>query len=220
MAKKKYLHVMELNTPLAVCEEFLYSYGNTKDIRLELSKTGIRITFSFNKVYSKDDMLGYGKFYIFPDAIKKALLLYLVKFSKNLDLTAIRLKIDGGEVVIDVKDTPLVYSLVNGSLLRQMDSSFQNKAVLDGIIGFTKSKQDHRMASLFALLCSKSKIYEAERFIYLWMAFNGLYSFFGEKAADIRNLKSLQEAQGIGYLLALEGQAKARVFASDSKSIA
>ena len=59
-----------------------------------------------------------------------------------------------------------------------MPSNFIEQKTVEGILSKTKTTYDSRIASLYALICSKSKHYEAERFIYLWMAFNGMYGYF------------------------------------------
>ena len=164
--------------------EYIYNFGSTKGVELLLSKSGVSISVNSEKIYDKTELLS-GDTYLFPDAIKKALLIYLIKYNKALKITSITVKIDDDEetLLFDKKVCPPVYSMINGDLYRKIPNKFSDKIVSDHLLKTTKSKYDKRIASLFAFLFSKSKEYETERFIYLWTSFNGMYSWISEFVA-------------------------------------
>ena len=183
MAKEKAKHQYSLiaNTLCDDVTKYTYNYRNTKGIELLLCETGFAINISVASLYDKDYMLASGS-YLFPDAIRKALLLYLLKFSKSLQINSITTKIDDIEETTLFPDpaNPPIYSMINGDLLRTIPKAFSDYTVFDYLLNTPKSKYDKRIASLFAFLYSKSKEYATERFIYLWTAFNGMYCQLSE----------------------------------------
>lgn len=185
---KKHLHILTVNNLSKNMTEYIYKFGHTKNIKLSLSKTGFSVSVELKKMYNKEEMLS-GDSYLFPDSIRKGLLLFLIKYNKSLDIDSITVKIDDEEekVTFDEKVKSPIYSMVNGNLQRKIPKSFSNNTVFNYLLNITKSNYDKRIASLFALLCSKSKEYETERFIYLWTSFNGMYSYLSELIAKANN---------------------------------
>lgn len=206
---KKHLHILTVNYLDKNLTEYTYEFGHTKNIKLSLSKTGFSISVELNKIYDKEEMLS-GNSYLFPDSIRKGLLLYLIKYNKSLDINSITVKIDDeyDKVTFDEKVKPLIYSMVNGNLQREISKTFSNDIVFDYLLNTPKSKYDKRIASLFALLCGKSKEYETERFIYLWTSFNGMYSWLSVFIAlanntdkyrkECKKIEGLQQFIGVG----------------------
>lgn len=196
MAKGKAKHQYSLiaNTLCDDVLKYTYNYRNTKGIELLLCETGFAINISVASLYDKDYMLANDS-YLFPDAIRKALLLYLLKFSRSLQINSITTKIDDIEETtpfLDPANLP-IYSMINGDLLRTIPKAFSDYIVFDYLLNTPKSKYDKRIASLFAFLYSKSKEYETERFIYLWTAFNGMYSYLSEFVAKANNTDKLRK---------------------------
>lgn len=183
MAKEKAKHQYNLIAN-KLCDDvwkYTYNYSSTKGIELLLCETGFAINISVASLYDKDYMLASDS-YLFPDAIRKALLLYLLKFSKSLQINSITTKIDDIEETTLFPDpaNPPIYSMINGDLLRTIPTAFSDDTVFNHLLNTPKSKYDKRIASLFAFLYSKSKEYATERFIYLWTAFNGMYCQLSE----------------------------------------
>ena len=145
-----------------------------------------------------------GDSYLFPDAIKKALLLYLLKYNKSLNISSIIVKIDDDEEKITFTKgaKPPIYSMINGNLQRELPKAFSSDVVFQYLLNTPKSKYDKRIASLFALICSKSKEHETERFIYLWTSFNGMYGYLSDfKKESTNNKKRIYERDQIKFLL-------------------
>lgn len=180
----KHKHILIFNSISKRYKKYTYSFGSTDGVELTISKSGFQITAELTKLYDKEEMLS-GNTYLFPDAIRKALLIYLLTYSKGLKIKSVTVKIDDDEdtTVFDNEPEPPVYSMINGDLVRKIPSSFLTASVIDNILTTPKSKYDKRTASLFAYLFSKSKQFETERFIYLWTAFNGMYGYLSEYIA-------------------------------------
>lgn len=186
----KHIHTLIINKVGKNSRKYIYDFGSTKNVELTLSETGISITAQLTKVYDKEEMLS-GDSYLFPDAIKKALLLYLLKYNKALSIKSITVKIDNEqeEIPFPKGAKPPIYSMIKGNLQRDLSKEFSNDIVFKCLLKTPKSKYDKRIASLFALLCSKSKEYETERFIYLWTSFNGMYGWISELIAEANGVE-------------------------------
>lgn len=188
MKKCKYCLIINKVSTNAI--KYKYGYGNTKCIDIELSKAGASISVELTKKYEVDQILSSGV-YLFPDALKKVTLLYLLHYNKPLTIHSITVVIDDYEetVFYNSKTNPLIYSLINEELIRKVPKEFLNESVVDYLLNTPKSKYGRRIASLFAFLFSKSKKYEAERFIYLWTSFNGMYGWLSDYIAMANNEK-------------------------------
>ena len=105
--------------------------------------------------------------------------------------------------VYDIKEFPRVYSMVEGSLYSRMSSGWNNEKIIQDILWLTKTTSKQRMASLCALLIAKSKQFESEKFMYLWMAFNGMYGYLSQlkekgKWCEWQEIVVFQEFNGWG----------------------
>lgn len=202
MAKAKHVHTLTINKVGKNSIKYTYDFSNTKGITLLLSQTGFSISVHLTKIYDRKEML-CGDSYLFPDAIKKALLLYLIKYGKALLIQSITTKIDDEEdtEVFGKKAKPPIYSMINGELPRKIPKIFSTDTVFNYLLKTPKSKYDKRISALFALLCSKSKEYETERFIYLWMSFNGMYGFLSDFTKEFEKTKKrISENEQIKHL--------------------
>lgn len=198
---RKHVYKVIINCQEEKSLSYMYDYGNTKKIILTISKEAICIIAELAKEYDRHEILTYDG-YLFPDAIKKALLIHLIKFSVNIMIKTILVQIDDDlQVVIDSEkgQIPPICSMVVGELQHPFTEKW-NYSSIEGILTQTKSSYDSRTASLFALICSKNKRYEAERFIYLWMSINGMYSYFAKLVSETHdNIRIRKEYKQIQY---------------------
>ncbi|MBR5419568.1 MAG: hypothetical protein IK115_00315 [Lachnospiraceae bacterium] len=174
-----YLHSGKISS---MEKSMIYAFSNTIDIKICISRKGFSLEVDRTV---KKEASALVRDPLFRDAIKKATLIQLIKYGK----------ISGEDVYVTIDDvdfciydrckkTPerLIYSLCGTQLQRPMVGNW-TEASLQRILDVTKSKTDRLDAALDALLLAKSKLYETERFVYLWMALNGLYGFAAETAA-------------------------------------
>lgn len=200
---KKHIHKIVINSTQAtnVLDSYTYDFGNTKNVRVSVAKGYICIEAELQKIYDKQEMLSQNV-YLFPDAIKKALLAHIVLFSEHIKIKTISVHIDeDSECVVntDKGHTPPLYSMVIGKLNRPFSVKWGHTPI-SGIFTQTKSSYDSRTAALFAFICSKCKHYESERFIYLWMAFNGMYNYFALLISDTHSGEKIrQECKKLRY---------------------
>lgn len=178
----KYRYELIINKELKKYREYAFNFGQTKDITISVAKSSLKISVTMGTAKQPEEIIS-SRNYLFSDAIKKAMLLHLIQYSENLPIKTLQVRINGEEKQFTYdKGRPPVYSLTPGQLLRKFPESWQNDALFKNILDQTKSSHGPLMASLYALICSKSKHYETERFVYLWMSMNGLYSHLTELA--------------------------------------
>lgn len=174
-----------MNSVAKRSERYIYSFGSTTGIELLLSESGFSISVEYSKELHKKEMLSEESS-LFADGIRKALLLYLLKYSKPLKIHSFSVRIDDlkeSEKVLDGANPP-IYSMIDSKLLRKVPEAFSSDTMFSFLLHTPKSKYDRRIASLFAWLFSKSKVYETERFLYLWTSLNGMYGWLAECIAS------------------------------------
>ena len=211
----KYLHKITIGVLSKRPSRYCYNYGNTKNIQLAFSKKGVSIEVVLSRKLSIQEILKESC--LFVDAIKKVSLVYLIKYSKSLALKTMTIQI--GEVIYDIEDFPRVYSMVEGALRPKMDRAWNSEKIIQDILWFTKSTSKQRMASLYALLIAKSKRFESEKFMYLWMAFNGMYGYYSNLIKKQQNLKKIIEKDELRYFQLLYGWGNAVIDKKDKLKV-
>lgn len=203
MPRKKILHRILINCPNSRKKKFshcyTYDYGSTKGIELVVSEDAVRITARLTKAYGQDEVVSNDS-KLFSDALRKALLCHIILLSKNITIRNMSVQIGEDKEPIEIPDagvSPPVYSLVLGDLCSRMSKEWSDEKIIQSILNKPKSEYDSRMASLFALICAKSKPYQAERFIYLWMAFNGMYGYYASLLRKTEIAKSSEKLQNM-----------------------
>lgn len=207
---EKHIHRIIINKQKKYKYSYTYNFGHTKDVLIELSANSIRITAMLKKLYDKNEMV-LQNCYLFPDAIKKALTLHLILFSENIAINKMSVQIDDEiDTVIDVKQGQAspIFSMVDKKLYHEIEQKWSGEEI-KGFLSLTKSSNDTRLAALNGFIISKSKMFETERFIYLWTAFNGMYNYLSSeilgKKKDIREkdqILLIQKFYGLGNELA------------------
>lgn len=181
--------------------KYEYKFSRTKDISLKIDESSFCISY---KVFTNPSFEKTQKSDLLCDAITKTYVLHLILFSKPINLNKIRIKIGADTEIYPESSEPLLYSLVNEKLIRSVSELWKNNGnFIKKILNTSKSKYDSRFSALFALLVSKSKEYEIERFQNLWIAMNGLYGFYANKMAKEileGKLKKNNEAQELRLL--------------------
>ena len=168
-----------------------YNYSRTNGIELRVTRGGFSIDVKRSVTKDASSLLRDS---LFRDAIKKAVVIQLIKygFYTDADLYA---GINGKVTCLyDSKvdaSRKLIYSLCGRKLQRPMTQPWTDDS-LQRVLYSTKSKANRLDAALDALLMAKSKYYETERFIYLWMAINGLYGLVAEFAFEYMRSKNEQ----------------------------
>ncbi len=154
-----------------------------------------------------DDIL-YGNDLLFNDAVRKALLIYAIRYGKYIGITGAEVRIDSErQAAYSAKgNEPLIYSLSEGKLRLPFNGLWKDPDVESVIAKTSKTSYDGRFTSLHALLAAKSDRYEIERFTFYWMAMNGLYGYVGEKCRSYftekarKDKKTHNECTELGFL--------------------
>lgn len=173
----KYEYSLIINNMPENPDNYTYKFGNTKNIQFSISENNFCVTTEMTVFKKPDEIMSTA---LFADAVKKAALIHIIKYSRSLDIKKVTVKINGIEMKIfsKKKGSIFIYSLVDGSLYRKIPAKWNNDQFIQSLLNQTKSGYDTLTSALFAVILSKSKMYETERFNYMWLAFNGMYNYF------------------------------------------
>ena len=109
---KKHKYVLAFNNIQKHYNSYTYSFGSTDGLTLKICETGIQVSAELTKLYDKDEILSRNT-YLFPDAIRKALLIYLLTYSKGLKISSVTVSVDDKEDkdVFNQAAEPPIYSI-------------------------------------------------------------------------------------------------------------
>lgn len=199
MAYKRYTYKIVINEERKISKDkcYYYDYGQTKGIELAIFQAAASIRADMTVKYDAKKVIYK---HLFKDALLKTLLVHLLRNNTNLDVKNIYVKVydnRNSKELIDKYsyksgEQPIVYSMLKGNLEHTIREAW-SKEEIENLLELKKSYDDRREAALKSFLNSKSKKYESERFLSLWMAFNGMYGHLGEKARE-RNIKKYKKA--------------------------
>ena len=174
----------------SVIKHFVYEYSKQK-INCEFNENYIKISF---KTSNLNDICKV--FYRPPvkNAIKRSLLIYSLIYNRFFLYDADKKY----EVIFDnepceTENVFPVYSM--GSQNANLDFNYKD-GVLSNIMAIKESARDARLVALTDFIISKTKIFESERFLYLWMVMNGIYNYVWKKG----NNEKGNESEQISYL--------------------
>lgn len=221
---KKYKYSVVINS-IPETEPYFFNYGNTKNIELRISENKVSVTAEMTVKKEFDEVM-CSENKLFSDAVKKALLIHIIKYSSGICIENITVYINDEKKVYDeMNDNNYIYSLVNGKLLRKIPKEWNNPVFIQAMLNQVKSRYDSMTASVFAYIYSQTKEYEIERFIYLWMSLNGMYNFFSnfvkQNTSDSNKINKIgEECNQIRAISYMTTDSKGRIFKKDSKFIA
>ena len=169
------------NSRCAERTPLVYSYGNTKDIRISLAKNKAVVSFTMGVKKTIDDFARL-KVNIFADAYRKVLLCHACKYGCNLQVEKITTCIDDDEYELNEDNTdafPLMYSMISSDSFN-ISEAFGSGGFLNEIVSTTKSdaETDLRFVSLYSYLQSKKRNYIIDRFSNLWTSMNAFYNYY------------------------------------------
>ena len=178
-----YRHELEVNAPKRRTKAFTIDIERTKQVELRLAKDYIKITAGLTRRREPQAILSE-RSRLFPSALKKAMLLHFLLYSKPISIKFYKFTVnEKTDVRKEPPGSPYIYSLITKKLVRALGTGWRRDEVLQGV---ASCKSDRLIAALNAYLMSKSKSNETERFMYLWMAMNGLY---GHYAVTFKNCR-------------------------------
>jgi len=161
----------------------VYKYANTSNIQLRISRKGFSIEV-FRTVKKAAHELSQDP--LFKDALKKVTKIQLIKYGELLKGTVLaqvgeeKTKLYEQDA-IEIGST--IYCMCGERLKRRLVNNWKDFSI-QRVADVPKSRTGRLDAALDALLMAKSKEYETEKFIYLWMGMNGLYGYTAEIAKD------------------------------------
>ncbi len=152
-----------------------YDYRMTKNIGLAVGKNKGTVNFSVAKDYRKNPQSTYLND-LMRDGIQRLALAHLLLFEEPIDIKTVVLRVIAPEGKIDSLDfsnSMRMYSLISRKLNRHISAAIKDREVIANAITTRKSASPAPIVALYAYLYSKTKEYEFEKFMYLWMALIG-----------------------------------------------
>ncbi len=168
-----------INQGTRAARPVLAAFSHNKGIELHIKKKGAVIAVS-TRAEKDTEAIFAGRDNLFADALKKVMLLYLIQYGCGLKIRTARLLCNQAEIFRwDSKTAggPLIYAMNSGNLRLPFSENWQAPEVLSAIVSTSKSAYNGWFTALHALTVAKSDRYEIERFLYYWMAMNGLYNY-------------------------------------------
>lgn len=214
MASDKNIYKVYLNTSHDSYDHSFSFSLNNRPVMIELSDNSAVITVERTTRYTPKDIAN-GKHELFSETIKKVMLVHLLLYSKCIDIQSLRVVINNKVFGFSVEDHNMRYvsTLIHNQVQPDFNESWQDKTLIETIIGTNKTKSDSRMSALYAFILSRSRKAVIERFVDLWISFNGMYSYF----SSLYEKKTSQEAEQLKRFIIQtgEGNIKMKRFFTD-----
>lgn len=191
---KKYTYTLTINNGASQkAHSCSFDYGRSKNISLKISDKGITITYYGTVAYQSIDTDKKGAkkdglINLLQEAVRRSVLIYMLKFGKCIKINAAILKAltPAGKEIFndDVKNYFELYYLSLSNTIKDISSQLKEDSVINEIMKIRKSDFDSEISALYAYLLAKSDEKETDRFQHYWMAFNGLYNTTKNSAKD------------------------------------
>lgn len=217
MASDKTIYKVYLNNSLDSYDHSFSFSLNKKPVMIALSDSNAVITVERTTKYKPED-IAKGKHDLFSETVKKVMLVHLLLYSKCIDIQSIRVVIKNKTFDFSVKDHNMRYvsTLIHNQVQPDFTENWQDKELIETIIGTNKTKSDSRMSALYAFILSRSRKAVIERFVDLWISFNGMYSYF----SSLYEKKTSQEAEQLKRFIIQTGEGNIKIERSFTDRIA
>lgn len=217
MASDQNIYKVYLNNCL---ESYDYSFSfslNKKPVMIALSDSSAVITVERTTKYKPED-IAYGKHDLFSETVKKVMLVHLLLYSKCIDIQSIRVVIKNKAFDFSIEDHNMRYvsTLIQNQVRPDFNENWHDKTLIETIIGTNKTKSDSRMSALYAFILSRSRKAVIERFVDLWISFNGMYSYF----SSLYEKKTSQESEQLKRFIIQTGEGNIKIERSFTDRIA
>lgn len=180
----KHRYIITLANGGTARKPILYTYHRTA-VELHVSWKGIQIKWK-SGVLKTEEAFRTLSDPLLEDAVRKAILIYIVKYGRGLSITKAIIQIDDNSpIAVDLKGIPLIYSMIPSGIMLSMPDEYKSEGVLQLIADTPKSRYDRRLSMLFAFIYARSRNYQYEKFTYLWMTMNALYGYMGEEICEM-----------------------------------
>lgn len=185
-------------------EPYFFSYGNTKEIILQVSYNRALISRSLAKNYLPI-LKGSYLMDLMREGMKRASLIHLLLYQKPLKIRDVKLIVSSKNKIcesITLTEEFALYSMIECGLLRPLSKEWKEHTIIQFVLKHQKStdKMARQISALYAYLYSKTRKYETERFNYLWIAMNGLFAALDPKDSgnDRNQMCALVKRYGFG----------------------
>lgn len=189
LPNKKNLYEVTFNNGCKRGTEYIYTYSNTRNISIKITKQKAYLHFEMSKEYSSDDIVSFNGYKLFKDAYRKILLLHILQYNETLNVKTITVSINGEAVTYDktYKNFPFMYSMLNKCNLN-LSNAWSDDKIKKYIVDTaryknkksknkTASETDYKNCALQAYMLAQVRAFETDRFQNLWTAMNAFYNY-------------------------------------------
>lgn len=206
---------------------YQYSYSNTKGIKLDLSPRSATIRMSLASTKSASEFGATGC-RLYDDSLYKTSMAWLLRYGRIVPIQSVTVGVDDSpETIVYDAEKPkrgtLPFSAIDFSGKVDLPGEFTSEQVMSTILSIPRTKADHRLASLNALLLAKMKNGRSsasdivDRFSNSWTALNGYYNFVAYRA---RPGARPNDSEFMGISLQLHGLGNRHVTAKHNVRLA
>lgn len=178
---------------------YIFNYGRTKDICLACVKEKAQMEFELGKDYFDIFSNSYCENLI-KEGIKRVFLVHILKYKNCLKIKRIELVITCGELVheMDLTEKLIMYSMIPIAYSFDQKLGVNDASFISNLLKRKKTEMGANLSSLYAYIYSKCQTFEIEKFMYLWMAFNGYYKYKYNKKLDADGIKECLKDHNLG----------------------
>lgn len=169
--KKKYsIKINSCDKNAKYCK-YTYSYNRTKDIEFSICQKNAYIVFHQDSKRNLESVLE-GKDRLFNDFIKKAMLIHQILYGEELIVEEKIQLFAGDEKLFDLEENP-IYSLMIPNRKIEIPKSWYS--LIERILNTCLTNEKEEDIVIKNAIMAKNEDKQSLKFLYNWMAMNGLY---------------------------------------------
>lgn len=188
-----------------------------KLVQIKLSENHAIIILERTTKYKPEDIIN-GKHEVFSEAIKKILLVHLLLYSKRINISTISIVVKDNITKFNISNSNMEFisSLIRKELEPKFNEHWKERTLIETITGTNKTEEDTRMSALIAFILSRSRESVVERFVDLWISFNGMYFYF----SSLFEKNTRKEAEQLKRFIIQTGEGNIKIDSSLTNRIA
>lgn len=179
--KKKYLIKINSCDGNAEYSSYTYSYNRTKDIKFFICQQNAYIVFHQDSKRNLESVLE-GQDRLFNDFVKKAMLIHQILYGKELIVEEKIQFFADDEKLFDLEENP-IYSLM--ILDRKIEIPNSWYSLIEHILDTCQTNEKEEDIVIKNAIMAKNEDKQSLKFLYNWMAMNGLYKRVASIAIDL-----------------------------------
>lgn len=188
---RKRLHQIVVNELPKRCREYTIEVRGREGedgklrkwpVKLQVGKDKLAVSCELSSNKKPDGAIS-GWSWVLSRGLKTAMVLHVLLYGQTPAVRKVYWRLGDGDLSLSPLKDQFVYWLFDGRL-RKLNDGWKQEPVIATYLSLAQKDRDYRLAALHAYLMGKSCTYETQRFMYLWMAMNGLYEFYNKEVLE------------------------------------